>query len=198
MDYVKAYFEEVGFISNNICLDEINKLAQLLHSIKEKLGRVFFLGSGGGASNASHATCDFRKLCQIEAYSPYDNVSELTARTNDDGWRSTLDQWLKVSNLNGNDCVFVFSVGGGDEKKDVSVNIVNALKFAREKGSKIVGVVGEFGGYTAKVADVIIKVPVRDKEMMTPLTESFQSIVWHLLATHPLIKKYKSKWESLL
>jgi D-sedoheptulose 7-phosphate isomerase len=158
---------------------------------------VFFLGVGGGAGHASHAVCDFRKIANIEAYSPSDNVSELTARINDDGWESVYANWLRGSRLNASDLVFVFSVGGGDAERNISTTLVRALQYAKEVGAKVCGVVGRDGGYTRKVADSCILVTVPNPHTVTPHTESFQALVWHLLASHPRVKMSEMKWESM-
>ena len=157
---------------------------------------MFILGVGGSAGNAGHAVNDFRKLTGIETYAPTDNVSELTARINDDGWDSVFANWLKGSRLNSRDCIFIISVGGGSEEKKISTNIVEALKYAKEIGAKIFGIVGRDGGYTAKVADVAIIIPTVNSDMITPLTESYHAIIWHLMVSHPLLKSQEAKWES--
>jgi D-sedoheptulose 7-phosphate isomerase len=158
---------------------------------------LFILGVGGGAGHASHAVNDFRKIAGIESYAPTDNVSELTARVNDDGWESVFVNWLKGSRLNSKDCIFVFSVGGGNEEKNVSVVLVNALRYARETGSKIIGVVGRDGGYTAKVADACVIIPVVNEKTITPQTEAFQAVIWHMLVSSPSMQKFEMKWESV-
>lgn len=196
MNYTEKYIKEVAEITGMLDKNEIEKMADILSGLKSSGGRLFFLGVGGGAGNASHAVNDFRKIAGIESYSPTDNVSELTARINDDGWDTSYVNWLKGSRLKKDDCVFIFSVGGGNEEKNISVNLVNALKFARETGSKIIGVVGKDGGYTAKVADACVIIPTVNPETITPHTESFQGTVWHLLVTHPKVKTYEMKWES--
>ncbi|GAI36708.1 unnamed protein product, partial [marine sediment metagenome] len=164
---------------------------------RDRKGRLFFIGVGGGAGNSTHAVSDFRKIAGIETYAPTDNVSELTARVNDDGWRTVFVNWLKVSNLNGNDGVFVFSVGGGNEEKNISPNIVDALKYAKSVGAKIFGIVGRDGGYTAKVADAFTIIPTVSSDTVTPHTESFQAVIWHLIVSHPKIKVAEMKWESI-
>ncbi|MFQ6006147.1 MAG: SIS domain-containing protein [Woeseia sp.] len=165
--------------------------------IREEGGRLFFLGVGGGAGHASHAVNDFRKIVGIESYTPTDNVSELTARINDDGWVTAFVEWLKVSRLSDRDGVFVFSVGGGDAEKRVSVNIVEALRYARKVGAKVFGVVGRDGGYTARVADACVVIPPMRKETVTPQTEAFQAVIWHLLVSHPELQRFGMKWESM-
>lgn len=176
----------------------VEKMAQVLAQTREAGGRVFFVGSGGGAGHASHAVCDFRKLGGFEAYCPTDNVSELTARINDDGWDTSISNWLKGSRINAKDCVFVFSVGGGSEEKNVSMNLVNAVKIAKQASAKVVGVVGRDGGYTAKQADACVIVPTVDPNLITPLTEAYQAVVWHLLVSHPALQKNPTKWESVV
>jgi len=158
---------------------------------------VFFLGVGGGAGNANHAVNDFRKICGIEAYTPTDNVSELTARTNDNGWESVFRDWLATSRLNDKDAVFVLSVGGGNKEKNISANIVKALEYAKEQGGKVLGIVGRDGGYTAKVADACVVVPTVSADTVTAHTEAFQAVVWHLIVSHPRMKVAEMKWESV-
>ncbi len=185
MSYINQYLDEAIKIIEQLDSTKIEKMVTLLVKVREDGGRLFFLGVGGGAGNASHAVNDFRKIAGIEAYAPTDNVSELTARTNDDGWESVFVKWLKVSKLSENDMVFVFSVGGGNLEKNISANIVKALEYAKSAGAKICGIVGRDGGYTAKVADACVIVPVVNKDSVTPHTESFQVLVWHLLVSHP-------------
>jgi D-sedoheptulose 7-phosphate isomerase len=174
----------------------IEEMADLLSTVKEDGGRVFFLGVGGSAGNCSHAVNDFRKLVGIESYAPTDNVSELTARINDEGWATVFVEWLKVSKLSSKDAVFVFSVGGGSLEKNISPNLVTALQYAKAVGSKITGIVGRDGGYTAKVANVCVIVPTVNAENITPHSEAFQAVVWHLLVSHPKLKVNLTKWES--
>ena len=185
MTYAKQYLDEAVEILGRLDQTAIERTVELLLELRERSGRLFLLGVGGGAGHASHAVCDFRKIAQIEAYSPSDNVSELTARINDDGWESCYANWLRGCHLNNADMVFVFSVGGGDATKNVSANLVRALDHAREVGAAICGVVGRDGGYTAQVADVCILVPVVNRSTITAHTESFQALVWHLLVSHP-------------
>ena len=168
----------------------------MLRRLRERGGRLFLLGVGGGAGHASHAVCDFRKIAQIEAYAPSDNVSELTARVNDDGWENCYADWLRGSKLQKNDMVFVFSVGGGDVEKNISANLVRALELAREKGATICGVVGRDGGFTAQVANACVLVPVVNPSAITPHTEAVQAMIWHLLVSHPKLKISETKWES--
>ena len=197
MTYAKQYLDEAVEILGRLDQTAIERTVELLLELRERSGRLFLLGVGGGAGHASHAVCDFRKIAQIEAYSPSDNVSELTARVNDDGWESCYANWLRGCHLNNADMVFVFSVGGGDATKNVSANLVRALDHAREVGAAICGVVGRDGGYTAQVADVCILVPVVNRSTITAHTESFQALVWHLLVSHPRLRAAEMKWESL-
>ncbi len=197
MSYTNQYLDEAVEIIQRLDTSKIEKIIKLLLEIREKGGRIFFLGVGGGAGNASHAVNDFRKIAGIESYAPTDNVSELTARTNDEGWDTVFARWLKVSKLNAKDMVFVFSVGGGNLEKNISANIVKALEYARSAGAKICGVVGRDGGYTAKVADACVIIPVVNKDTITPHTESFQTLIWHLLVSHPDISIHEMKWESV-
>lgn len=171
-------------------------MADLLATVKAEGGRIFFLGVGGSAGNASHAVNDFRKIVGIECYAPTDNVSELTARTNDEGWASIFVEWLKISKLNAKDVLFILSVGGGNLEKNISPNLVEALKLAKTVGAKVTGIVGRDGGYTAQVADVCVIVPTVNSETITPHSEAFQSVVWHLLVSHPKLKANQTKWES--
>jgi len=195
--YTHKYLEEVKEIAGKLDSSKIELVIKSLRELGEKNGRLFFLGVGGGAGNAAHAVNDFRKIAGIEAYTPTDNVSELTARVNDEGWRSVFVNWLKVSKLNSNDGVFVFSVGGGSEKENISANIVDALKYAKEVGAKIFGIVGRDGGYTAKVADACIIIPIVSSDTVTAHTESFQAVISHLIVSHPEIKVTEMKWESV-
>ncbi|MFC1491332.1 SIS domain-containing protein [Nitrospinota bacterium] len=197
MSYAKNFLKETGRIASLLDAGDIDRMASILVSAREKGGRLFFLGVGGGAGNASHAVCDFRKIARIESYSASDNVSELTARINDDGWESVYAEWLKASRLTGNDVVFVFSVGGGDRERNISPNLVRALEYAKEIGAAVCGVVGRDGGYTAKVADACVVIPPQRPETVTPHTEAFQAVVWHLLVSHPDLRLSEMKWESV-
>ena len=188
------YFEKIGFIANKIDKHKVEKIVQILFKIRKKKGRIFFLGVGGSAGNCSHAVNDLRKICEIECYTPTDNVSELTARINDDGWDSAFSKWLKVSNLNSKDAIFIMSVGGGNYQKNVSVNLIKALEFSKKRGAKVLGIVGRDGGYTKKFGDEVILIPTIDSRLVTPYTESFQSVIWHCLVSHPLLQKKKMKW----
>ncbi|MDR1137212.1 MAG: SIS domain-containing protein [Synergistaceae bacterium] len=195
--YAKKFLKEVCDIAASIDENEIEKIVDILLSVRESGGRLFFIGVGGSAGSASHAVNDFRKICGFEAYTPTDNVSELTARVNDDGWETVFAEWLRGSRVRSSDAVFVFSVGGGDREKNISVNITQALDVAREAGAAILGVVGRDGGYTARVANACLIIPPVDSETITPLTESFHGVIWHLLASHPRMKTNETKWESV-
>ncbi|MEI9476364.1 MAG: SIS domain-containing protein [Deltaproteobacteria bacterium] len=197
MNYVRQYFGEVRSIVNLIPESEVKRIIDSLVKLREEGGRLFFLGVGGGAANASHAVNDFRKICGLEAYTPTDNVSELTARTNDNGWESVFVDWLRESKLSPVDGVFILSVGGGNSEKNISVNLIRALDYAKEVGGKIFGIVGREGGYTAKMADACVIVPPVNPETITPHTESFQSLILHLIVSHPCLKMSEMKWESL-
>jgi D-sedoheptulose 7-phosphate isomerase len=195
--FFTEYYAEAHRVLDALDVDASERIAQALAALRERGGRLFILGVGGSAGNASHAVNDFRKIAGIEAYAPTDNVSELTARVNDDGWATVFEEWLKVSRLNDRDAVLVFSVGGGDEAKNVSPNLVRALKHAKLVGATIVGIVGRDGGYTAKVADACVIVPTVNAAHVTPHSEAFQAVVWHGLVTHPLLKREETKWESV-
>ena len=197
MNYIEKYLEEAHKIIDSIDKDAINEMIELLNTIRENNGRLFILGVGGGAGHASHAVNDFRKICGIEAYAPTDNVSELTARVNDDGWGTAYVNWLKISKMNKNYMIFVFSVGGGNAEKNISMNIIKSLQFAKDVGAKVCGVVGRDGGYTAKVADACLIIPSFNIETITPQTEGFQAVIWHLIVSHPELQKFEMKWESV-
>lgn len=191
------FLSETAQTANAIDSGQIERLAALLREVRDRGGRLFLLGVGGGAGHASHATCDFRKIAGFEAYAVTDNVSELTARVNDDGWDTSYRNWLRGSRLNRDDMVLVFSVGGGDAERNISANLVRALQHAREVGCAIGGVVGPNGGYTAQIADACVIVPVKNHDAITPHTEAFQAVVWHLLVSHPALKAAEMKWESV-
>jgi D-sedoheptulose 7-phosphate isomerase len=197
MDHVAQYIQEATKILSLLDQSAIERTTDLIRELRERSGRLFLLGVGGGAGHASHAVCDFRKIAQIEAYAPSDNVSELTARVNDEGWDSCYANWLRGSRLSETDMVFVFSVGGGDAKKNISTNLVRALEYAQEIGATICGVVGRDGGYTAQVADACVLIPVVNPSTITPHTESFQAMIWHLLVSHPKLRVAEMKWESI-
>ncbi|TMH76742.1 MAG: SIS domain-containing protein [Betaproteobacteria bacterium] len=189
-----TFFDEVVKIAQSIDAAGVENLATELAALRQRGGRLFFLGVGGSAANCSHAVNDFRKLCGIEAYTPVDNVSELTARTNDEGWDTVFAAWLKTSRANKNDAVFVFSVGGGSVEKNVSANIVAGLKEAKQRSMKIFGVVGRDGGYTKQVGDCVVVVPTVEASRVTPHTEAFQAVVWHCLVSHPKLQQVSTKW----
>ncbi|HAA04263.1 MAG TPA: sugar isomerase [Syntrophobacteraceae bacterium] len=197
MAFAEDYLLEAKQIIERLDKSAVERMAELIAATRDQGGRLFILGVGGGAANASHAVNDFRKIVGIEAYAPTDNVSELTARTNDDGWASVFVEWLKTSRLRKGDAILVFSVGGGDLEKNVSPNLVSALQHAKDVGAGICGVVGRNGGYTAKVADACVVIPIVDASRVTPHTEAFQAVVWHLLVSHPRLKQSQTKWESV-
>lgn len=196
MTYTQQHLNETAQIVAQLDGDAIEKIAQFLAELRANGGRLFFLGVGGSAANCSHAVNDFRKIGGIEAYAPTDNVSELTARTNDEGWATVFVEWLKISHLRASDMLFVLSVGGGSLEKNISPNLVTALQYGREVGAKIVGIVGRDGGYTAQVADACVIVPTVNPDNVTPHSEAFQGVVWHLLVSHPAVKAAATKWES--
>ena len=194
MKYVETFFDEVVKICLQIDSAKIEVMVHELVEVRRTGGRLFILGVGGSAANSSHAVNDFRKLCGIETYAPTDNVSELTARTNDEGWETAFEAWLKTSRLNENDAVLVFSVGGGNEEKKVSVNIIRALKWAEQKKATIMGIVGRDGGFTAQVGGSVVIVPIVNPDRVTPHTEAFQAVIWHCLVSHPLLQVVDTKW----
>lgn len=197
MPFSRDYLAQAGEIIAKLDVDAIEKIAGLLGDLRRRGGRLFVLGVGGGAGHASHAVNDFRKIAGIEAYAPTDNVSELTARVNDEGWESVFAGWLKVSRLRRDDMILVFSVGGGSLERNISPNLVRALEYARQVGAAVCGVVGRDGGYTAKVADACVIVPTVDPKTVTPHTEGFQAVIWHLLVSHPAVQATPTKWESV-
>jgi D-sedoheptulose 7-phosphate isomerase len=196
-NYTLRYFKEAAEICGRVDQGQVDAMVKILAKTREDGGRIFFLGVGGGAGNATHAVNDFRKIAGIECYTPTDNVSELTARVNDDGWETVFVAFLRVSKLSARDVVFVFSVGGGNLEKNISANIVAALKLAKEVGARVVGVVGRDGGYTKKVADACVVIPTISADTVTPHTEAFQAVVWHLIVSHPGLKLNEMKWESV-
>jgi D-sedoheptulose 7-phosphate isomerase len=196
--YTARYLGEAAEIAVSIDQTAVDQIVEILSTLREQGGRLFFVGVGGGAGNAGHAVNDFRKIAGIESYAPTDNVSELTARINDDGWESSFARWLEGSRLRAGDVVFVFSVGGGDLEKNISANIVQALQLAQRVGARIVGIVGRDGGYTAKVADAAVVIPTVSADTVTPHTEAFQAVVWHLIVSHPALKRHEMKWESVV
>ncbi len=197
MSYPARYFQEVAQIAETINLDTIEKMISVIQETAERRGRLFFLGVGGSAANCTHAVNDFRKIAGIESYSPVDNVAELTARTNDEGWETVFAAWLAVSRLNQNDTIFVLSVGGGNKEKNVSVNIVNAVDYAKKQGAKVLGILGRDGGYTAKHADACVIIPTLSPDTITPHAEAWQGVVWHMIVSDPRVMKMSNKWESL-
>jgi D-sedoheptulose 7-phosphate isomerase len=194
MSYSKQHLDESIEITKLIDPEVIERIVDLLVDVKSKGGRLFVLGVGGSAANASHAVNDFRKLAGIETYAPTDNVAELTARTNDEGWQTVFSGWLKVSKLNSKDCLFILSVGGGNKEKNVSPNLIEAIDLAKEVGARVTGIVGRDGGYTALNADVCFVVPTVNPNTVTPHSESFQTVIWHLMVSHPKLKSNPTKW----
>ena len=196
MNFSSQFLQESSEIISKLNTQDIEKMADVLSETREQGGRLFFVGSGGGAGHASHAVCDFRKLGNFEAYAPYDNVSELTARVNDEGWDVTIINWLKVSRFNSKDCVFVFSVGGGNLEKNISANLVKVVQEAKRIGAKVLGVVGKDGGYTKQTGDAVLLIPTINNDRITPHAEGFQAVIWHLLISHPKLQVNPTKWES--
>jgi D-sedoheptulose 7-phosphate isomerase len=194
MDFCRRYLDQVAEIARQINPAAVAELVDRLVILRARGGRLFVLGVGGSAANASHAANDFRKLCDIETYAPTDNVAELTARTNDEGWSTVFKAWLKTSRANSNDAIMVFSVGGGDLERNISANLVAAIDEAKSRGLMVLGIVGRDGGYTAKAADAVIVVPVVDQDMVTPHSEAFQAVIWHCLVSHPKLKANQTKW----
>lgn len=197
MQFIEQFLSEATSIINQLNKSHIEKTVDLLAETRANDGRLFILGVGGSAANASHAVNDFRKIVGIEAYAPTDNVSELTARTNDEGWATIFAKWLEVSRLKANDALLVLSVGGGNLEKNVSPNLVAALQYAKQVGAKVMGIVGRDGGYTAKVADACVIIPTPNPENTTPHAEAFQAVIWHMLVSHPKLKTAQTKWESV-
>ena len=197
MSHVDEYCADAAKILAQLDRAAVEKMIGLVLSIRESQGRLFFIGVGGSAGNCSHAVNDFRKIGGIESYAPVDNVSELTARTNDEGWHTVFAEWLKTSRLNKKDGVFVFSVGGGDKEKNISANLVYALEYARSRNAKIMGIVGRDGGFTAKTADACVIVPTVNPDTVTPHAESFQGLIWHMIVSDPRIMRMSNKWESV-
>jgi D-sedoheptulose 7-phosphate isomerase len=196
VSYAREHLEEVGRIAEAVNADDVERMVDLIALVRADGGRLFFLGVGGSAANCSHAVNDFRKIVGIESYSPTDNVSELTARTNDEGWPSVFSEWLKGSRLNAKDAVFVLSVGGGSLEKNISPNLVLALQHAKSVGARVLGIVGRDGGYTAQVADACCIIPTISPDRVTPHAEAFQAVIWHLLVSHPTLKARQTMWES--
>jgi len=194
VSHVATYLQEVCETARRLPQDKIEHLCDALVDLRERQGRLFLIGVGGSAGNCGHATNDFRKLCGIEAYAPTDNVSELTARTNDEGWNTVFSEWLKVSRANAKDAILIFSVGGGNLEKNVSPNIVSAIKEAKTRGMKVLGIVGRDGGYTAQAGDVVVTIPTVEEQRVTPHAEAFQAVIWHCLVSHPKLQKNATKW----
>jgi D-sedoheptulose 7-phosphate isomerase len=197
MSYAEVYLLEASEIIRRLDTAAIERVASLLARIKADGGRLFFLGIGGSAANCSHAVNDFRKIADIECYAPTDNVAELTARINDEGWESAFAEWLKVSRLSARDALFIMSVGGGNVARNISPNLVCAIQLAKKVGAKVIGVVGRDGGFTARAADACVIVPTVNEETITPHSEAFQALIWHLLVSHPLLKEHQTKWETV-
>jgi len=197
MNFTQQYLAEASQVLLQLDTDAIDRVVTLLAETRARGGRLFILGVGGSAANASHAVNDFRKLVGLEAYAPTDNVSELTARTNDEGWASVFEGWLRVSRVGTDDSVLVFSVGGGNAEKNISPNLVSALQYAKRVGARVIGIVGRDGGYTAQVAEACVIVPTVNPAHVTPHTEAFQAVIWHLLVSHPRLKAAETKWESV-
>jgi D-sedoheptulose 7-phosphate isomerase len=197
MKFIDQYLKEAKQVLSQLNKESINQAVELLAETRARGGRLFLLGVGGGAANASHAVNDFRKLVGLEAYAPTDNVAELTARTNDEGWASVFENWLRVSRLRPDDLLMVFSVGGGNLEKNISPNLVSALQYGKRAGARVIGVVGRDGGFTAQLADCCIIIPTVNPDHVTPHTEAFQVLVWHLLVSHPRLKSSPTKWESM-
>lgn len=194
MSHARAFFAAAADVCSAISYDAIEALALELDQLRQRRGRLFLLGVGGSAANCSHAVNDFRKLCGIEAYSPVDNVSELTARTNDEGWDTVFAAWLETSNLSENDAILIYSVGGGDRERNVSVNIVKAVDLAKERSAKVLGIVGRQSGHTARNGDVVVVIPEVAASWVTPLSEAFQAVVWHCLVSHPALQRRATRW----
>jgi D-sedoheptulose 7-phosphate isomerase len=193
-NHVARYFAQVSEVAHKLDLPKIERLVEELKALRERGGRLFILGVGGSAANASHAVNDFRKLCGIETYAPTDNVSELTARTNDEGWETVFEEWLRISRAKAGDAVLILSVGGGNSEKKISVNLVRAIDAARSRGVRILGIVGRDGGHASKVGDCVVIIPTVDSAMVTPHTEAFQAVVWHCLVSHPSLQAKTFKW----
>ncbi len=198
MNFTVEYLREAQGVIEALNVDQIESVVDELLKVRESNGRLFILGVGGSAANASHAVNDFRKICGFETYAPTDNVSELTARTNDEGWSSVFAEWLKVSRLRKGDCLFIFSVGGGNAEKNISTNLIAAINLAREAGAAVIGIVGRDGGYTARAANVCVVIPTINPVHVTPHTEAFQAVIWHLLVSHPRLKLHQTKWEGVV
>lgn len=197
MSYPKSYLANVIEIAKKIDLDQVERMVSILQQVRESHGRLFILGVGGSAANCTHAVNDFRKIVGIESYAPVDNVAELTARTNDEGWHTVFSEYLRVSRVNSKDALLVLSVGGGNKEKNVSANLVHAMELAKERGAKIMGIVGRDGGFTAKVADACVIIPTLSQEQITPQAEAWQGVIWHMLVSDPRLMAMSNKWESI-
>jgi D-sedoheptulose 7-phosphate isomerase len=195
--YINRYLNEVKNIAEAIDKEMIEKIIKRILVVKKKQGRIFFLGVGGSAANCSHAVNDFRKIAEIDSYTPMDNIAEITARTNDEGWETVFKAWLERSKINKDDLIFILSVGGGDKKKKVSVNLISAIDYAQKVGSDVVGIVGRDGGYTAQNSHACIIIPTQSNDTITPHAEAWQAVIWHLIVTDPRIQSYSNKWESI-
>ena len=196
--FIKNFLAESAWISSNLDIKKISLMVKQIKICKKNKGRIFFLGVGGSTGNASHAVNDFRKIVGIEAYAPTDNVSELTARTNDEGWSEIFVHWLKTSQLNHKDLIFIFSVGGGDINKNISVNLIKAINLAKKRKSKVLSIVGKKDGYAAKNSNISLVIPVKNSKLLTPFSEAYQAVVWHLLVSHPNLKEKETMWESVV
>lgn len=196
MSFTTDFIKKTTQALDELSVDDIDEMARVILQTKNTSGRIFFAGSGGGAGHASHAACDFRKILEIESYSISDNVSELTARVNDESWSSAYANWLRVSNLHENDCLFVISVGGGSLEPEISMNLVNAVEYAKSRGSKVVGIVGRDGGHLRIASDASVLIPQKDKALVTPITEGLQAVIWHLIVSHPMLEGNSAMWES--
>ena len=194
MNFSEIYLKEISNITKRISLKKIDEMVNVIAKCRKNKGRIFFAGVGGSAGNCSHAVNDFRKLCKVEAYAITDNVSEITARTNDEGFETIFDQYLITSNFSKNDILFIFSVGGGNYKKNVSVNLINAIKLSKRRKAKVLGIVGKKNGYTYKNGDVVLDIDTKEKTLITPISEAYQAVIWHLLVSHPILGKNKTKW----
>ena len=197
ISYPQRYLEAVKEIADKVDIRQIDGMIQIVRQVREQGGRLFILGVGGSAANCTHAVNDFRKICGVDAYAPVDNVAELTARTNDEGWHTVFSETLKVSRLSNKDALLILSVGGGNKEKNVSANLVAAMELARERGAKIMGIVGRDGGYTAQVADAHVLIPTLHDDMITPQAEAWQGVIWHLMVSDPRLQQMSNKWESL-
>lgn len=197
MNYLERFLRETANIAESIDLGQVEKMISIIMNVREQEGRIFFLGVGGSAANCTHAVNDFRKLAGIECYTPVDNVAELTARTNDEGWETVFSEWLKVSQLKKNDAIFVMSVGGGSIEKSVSVNLVKAIQYAKEVKANVIGIVGRDGGFTAKNADACVIIPTQSEDTITPHAEGWQGVIWHMMVSDPRVLRKSNKWESL-